>query len=830
MVSKALLHSDFQDLWSINISNNQLTGPSVLKISTSLPETIKSINISNNLIGPTGFFGIMPLLNSKKYNTLRSLNLENNNLSDLGLMPILKGIYQNMSLFILNISNNKLTDHVAFEIKSLLMKNSYLQEIYLRWNTFSSKGGLQIAEGLKENLNLRVIDLSHNGLGSIPSLKCSLKIIQSCNVQGSGVRHLDLSYNQFKVSECQEMQQAIIPNKTIYGLHIEGNESHALVDSRGFLHIPDSYILHQKKSLSSQQLYPRKIENVKLKGFNKMQNFDCKQVDNCWICDGWFEVKFEIKDTSSDLFGGEPVFLHLDFDNYVPVYMDRDIENPNIFQVYRMCPPNRTVSFFFTDPLKAIPRQPETYFRITKTDQWHRGVSLFRDYVADSAALDAKCFEFDWGVSKLPKLFSKGGDIELCKSIMKALYPYIRIVYKYLSCQGLQNEIYCISPNIFTTFIQKTGVIASNQQNKDLPNFILADSDLLFVASSTVAQKIKTYRKPDKVLIRNEFLEQLGRISQEKYFSQRNQIAQMNSQGLRLFFNEENLIDHFLEYDSPQEWRVSRYWLEPCDIVMKKYLNFIKILWNQWADYKKQEKKYFSTTKSMSVYEFRDMVYKYELLDERLQERDIIISYNLSMMTQVDELNNDRFIMMSFVEFLEALARLSEKKSMIPVGEREEEYNEDERFQIKLQFKIESLLHYMKKKNEYFNSKEYIKQQQLLITNPGQQQNISNNVSNMQNSNIQQYQIVGQSNLNTGMGDGERVIKDFTEINFIQKKIMKQEVVQKMKSDAKEKIKGLLDNFKNVEQIQNKQDGIQNQNYNQQQHSNLLQQQQNQDQ
>ena len=32
--------------------------------------------------------------------------------------------------------------------------------------------------------------------------------------------------------------------------------------------------------------------------------------------------------------------------------MDRDIENPNTFISYRMCPPNRAISFFFTDPCK----------------------------------------------------------------------------------------------------------------------------------------------------------------------------------------------------------------------------------------------------------------------------------------------------------------------------------------------------------------------------------------------------------------------------------------------------------------------------------------------
>ena len=84
-----------------------------------MPASINCINISNNVIGPTGYFAVLPLLNSKKYTALRSLNLENNCLSDLGLIPLLRSIYSNMSLYILNVSNNKLTDLSAYEFKYL---------------------------------------------------------------------------------------------------------------------------------------------------------------------------------------------------------------------------------------------------------------------------------------------------------------------------------------------------------------------------------------------------------------------------------------------------------------------------------------------------------------------------------------------------------------------------------------------------------------------------------------------------------------------------------------------------------------------------------------
>jgi phosphatidylserine decarboxylase len=47
-------------------------------------------------------------------------------------------------------------------------------------------------------------------------------------------------------------------------------------------------------------------------------------------------------------------------------------------------------------------------------------------------------------------------------------------------------------------------------------------------------------------------------------------------------------------------------------------------------------------------------------------EREAYIAFLLSMMTQVDELNKARHYQMSFYEFLEALARVAEKVSILP--------------------------------------------------------------------------------------------------------------------------------------------------------------------
>ena len=45
------------------------------------------------------------------------------------------------------------------------------------------------------------------------------------------------------------------------------------------------------------------------------------------------------------------------------------------------------------------------------------------------------------------------------------------------------------------------------------------------------------------------------------------------------------------------------------------------------------------------------------------------------MITQVDELTQDRNIRMSFIEFVEALARLAERISPCPLGENIENWS-----------------------------------------------------------------------------------------------------------------------------------------------------------
>lgn len=99
---------------------------------------------------------------------------------------------------------------------------------------------------------------------------------------------------------------------------------------------------------------------------------------------------------------------------------------------------------------------------------------------------------------------------------------------------------------------------------------------------------------------------------------------------------------------------------------MKRYLNFLKTVWNEYADSKKIEKKTTSQAKTMGLTEFLELINEFQLKDENLTEREVVMSFNFALQTVVDEITSDKYMAMSFVEFLEGIARVAEFKSLTP--------------------------------------------------------------------------------------------------------------------------------------------------------------------
>ena len=71
-------------------------------------------------------------------------------------------------------------------------------------------------------------------------------------------------------------------------------------------------------------------------------------------------------------------------------------------------------------------------------------------------------------------------------------------------------------------------------------------------------------------------------------------------------------------------------------------------------------------TKYMSLDEFVELIQNSGVVDENFGGREIGPLFNLSMMTQKNELDFDRHYNMIMPEFIEALARVADKLHSLP--------------------------------------------------------------------------------------------------------------------------------------------------------------------
>jgi hypothetical protein len=129
------------------------------------------------------------------------------------------------------------------------------------------------------------------------------------------------------------------------------------IDELGFLHAIQRDNINSA-FFANQQIYYR-IDNEHPLIKSNIRNIrKIRAKNNCWICEGWKELKFSYKPPTKIQDPKEiEVKVHLNFENYAEY--DTEFHTDEFF-VYRMCPPGE-VLFYFT--VNKIPI--ESYGSIT---------------------------------------------------------------------------------------------------------------------------------------------------------------------------------------------------------------------------------------------------------------------------------------------------------------------------------------------------------------------------------------------------------------------------------------------------------------------------------
>ncbi|KRW99368.1 hypothetical protein PPERSA_02480 [Pseudocohnilembus persalinus] len=171
----------------------------------------------------------------------------------------------------------------------------------------------------------------------------------------------------------------------------------------------------------------------------------------------------------------------------------------------------------------------------------------------------------------------------------------------------------------------------------------------------------KSNRNPPNGLNRYQVMDIIYKLAEEKYI-QEYKTTKSISEAIKMLWDE-HLKEEMTSYSS-QVWRIQRYWNEKCDTVLKGYK---KIIDNVYKDYSKKKVKP-GQPPFMCLDELQNICIQMGLDElDHWSSSEHLFSFNLSMMTQVDELCSDRIFQMSLVEFYEAIGRLAEKASFLPL-------------------------------------------------------------------------------------------------------------------------------------------------------------------
>jgi hypothetical protein len=271
--------------------------------------------------------------------------------------------------------------------------------------------------------------------------------------------------------------------------------------------------------------------------------------------------------------------------------------------------------------------------------EWTVGNSVFHTYKFDNEKLVKGCLESDWAHSHLNSLIKSEHEKTAVKTVLLQIYDQLKEAFR----------LYC-SFETFSASKMTLGSITDLANTMNLLNykqFRVSDLDLNIRASlmDGSGQHIAAIN-------RTEFIEIMVRIALDKYL--KTGICKTESTALARFAAEH--VKPILKFDS-NKWRQERYLNEEVDQV---YINNLDVLQKFYVRY---SGKYSQGGEKpwMSVEEFMQCC-KALFPTCKSSSRLISLCYQLSLMTHKDLARSKRQYHMSFVEFLEAIARVEEYK------------------------------------------------------------------------------------------------------------------------------------------------------------------------
>ncbi|KAG8469075.1 hypothetical protein KFE25_007593 [Diacronema lutheri] len=155
-------NSTVRDLW---LNNNALTMHSAKPLARALADpncALEKLNLNYNQLGDLGADALAKALQLNE--SLRTLSLDGNGISDVGAAPLARALHTNATLAELWLEDNRCGDVAAMHLGRALKANVGLAELYLWGNQVGDAGAFMLARGLAANGVLQALRLRDNML------------------------------------------------------------------------------------------------------------------------------------------------------------------------------------------------------------------------------------------------------------------------------------------------------------------------------------------------------------------------------------------------------------------------------------------------------------------------------------------------------------------------------------------------------------------------------------------------------------------------------------------------------------------------------------------
>lgn len=153
-----------QSLESLDLARNGLTNVGVGRIVGALTNntSLTRLNLERNIIGPEGLKRLCKLL--KQNQALQELNLGSSSFDDASSRALAAALASNTALTCLNISNSGCCGAGFTEVARALKTNRGLKQLNVENNSIGDQGAKDLAEALKVNSTLQELNLQSNSV------------------------------------------------------------------------------------------------------------------------------------------------------------------------------------------------------------------------------------------------------------------------------------------------------------------------------------------------------------------------------------------------------------------------------------------------------------------------------------------------------------------------------------------------------------------------------------------------------------------------------------------------------------------------------------------